>query len=85
MKEGYATPVISSANGDTFYGPGHNGEIFTDSTGQDYILYHCHNNSFDPAHPGKRYLMLQRLFWGPKGWPYVQDGKPAATDISPKF
>ena len=90
MTEGNATDVMVSADGDEFYGPGHNGEIFTDSTGQDYILYHCHKDIIDPAKPEnvdtkKRYLMLQRIFWDENGWPYVQDGKPAATDIAPKF
>ena len=84
MAEGYASDLIVSSNGDAFYGPGHNGEIFTDSTGQDYILYHCHNNSIN-GNTGHRFMMLQRLFWDENGWPYVQDGKPAVMDIAPKF
>ena len=84
MTEGNATEVIASAQGDAFFGPGHNGEIFTDSTGQDYILYHCHNNSVDGS-ASHRFMMLQRLYWDKDGWPYVKDGKPAGGDIAPKF
>ena len=84
MTEGNATEVIASAQGDAFFGPGHNGEIFTDSTGQDYILYHCHNNSVSGS-ASHRFMMLQRLYWDKDGWPYVKDGKPAGGDIAPKF
>lgn len=84
MTEGNATEVISSSQGDAFFGPGHNGEIFTDTTGQDYILYHCHNSSINGS-SSNRYMMLQRLFWDEDGWPYVKDGKPADSDIAPKF
>ena len=83
MTEGYATPVISSASGDRFYGPGHNGEIFTDSIGQDFILYHCHDTK--RGDDGRRYLMIQRLFWDADGWPYVDGGKPCEGDFAPAF
>ena len=83
MADGFASEVIAGTREEGFYGPGHNGEIFTDSSGQDYIFYHCHYDKLSPARPGRRYLMLQRLFWDKKGWPYVLDGKPAATDIAP--
>ena len=84
MTEGYASDLIVSGSGDAFYGPGHNGEIFTDMSGQDYIIYHCHNESIN-ASSSQRYLMLQRLFWDEEGWPYVEGGKPAAKDIAPKL
>ncbi len=84
MTEGFATELMSSQRGDDFFGPGHNGEIITDSTGQDYVLYHCHNKLVNGS-TGSRYLMMQRLFWDEEGWPYVQDGVPAKTDITPVF
>lgn len=82
MKEGYATTVIRSEKGDHFYGPGHNGEIFTDKKGHDWMLYHCHNKDVSP---NARPMMLQRILWDKKGWPYVKDGKPTVSAPKPKF
>ena len=82
MKEGYATTIIRSDKDDYFYGPGHNGEIFTDKKQRDWMLYHCHNKS---AHPNARPMMLQRIRWDKSGWPYVKNGKPITTDKRPKF
>lgn len=84
MLDGNATTVISSASGDTLFGPGHNAAIFTDRRGQDYIFYHCHCSTIS-TNGDDRYGCLQRIFWGEDGWPYVTGGKPAATDIVPLF
>lgn len=72
MREGYATPVITSEKGDFFYGPGHCGEIFT-KNGRDYIFYHCHNRDVKNH---LRPLMLQEIKWDSFGWPYVEGGRP---------
>lgn len=82
MTEGFAETLISSEEGDYFYGPGHNGEIFTDREGNDWILYHCHNQGIDK---NTRPLMLQRLVWGKDGWPAVEGGKPAVSAAAPVF
>ncbi len=82
MTEGYADTVIRSDEGDYFYGPGHNGEIFTDKEGNDWILYHCHNKGIDNA---ARPLMLQQVTWGNDGWPSVKGGKPATRAAAPVF
>ena len=76
MREGYATPVISSQQGDHFFGPGHCGEIFTAPDGQEYIFYHCHNTD---TRPNSRPMMMQRILWDRQGWPYVEGGKPSET------
>lgn len=34
--------ILGSADNDTLYGPGHNGEIFTDTNGDMYMILHCH-------------------------------------------
>lgn len=82
MTEGYSEAVISSDEGDYFYGPGHNGEIFTDREGNDWILYHCHNKGTDSS---SRPLMLQQLVWGKDGWPSVKGGKPVTKAAAPVF
>lgn len=78
-----AKRILTSGSDDQFWGPGHNGEIFTDTTGQDYIFYHCHDDDKDNHNGNLRYLMLQRIFWDAEGWPYFTDGKPAWRDIKP--
>ncbi|MBR6280386.1 MAG: family 43 glycosylhydrolase [Bacteroidales bacterium] len=82
MKDGYATLLLSSDPEDTFYGPGHNGEIFTDLRGQDYMLFHCHNRASGTR---SRFTFLQRLFWDAEGWPYFEGGKVLAEDLAPLF
>ena len=87
MTEGYSELLLSSAPSDKFYGPGHNGEIFTDLDGRTYIFYHSHSR--DINRPMGNYMprpmMLQQLFWDDEGWPFLKDGKPQATDIMPRL
>lgn len=79
-----AKRILKSGSDDQFWGPGHNGEIFTDATGQDYIYYHSHDTDKDPDMNGSlRYLMLQRIFWDNDGWPYFDGDKPAWRDVKP--
>ena len=70
MKDGFATTVLSSAKGDHFFGPGHNGEIAT-IDGHDYLPFHCHIQN---ATPSQRPLFIQELFWDDEGWPYMSNG-----------
>ena len=74
MKEGYATPVLHSDEGDNFFGPGHCGEIFKAADGNEYIFYHCHVR--ESREPGQRPMFMSRIQWGKDGWPYVEGGKP---------
>lgn len=83
MTEGNAVTVLSSDEGEHFYGPGHNGEIFSDRRGNEYLLYHCHNMDNDRA--SVRNTLLQRISWREDGWPFFQGGKPAREDIAPLF
>lgn len=82
MTAGNATVVLSSTTGDTLYGPGHNGDIFTDADGQDYMFYHCHDSGINNTN---RFTFLQRLYWGEDGWPYFEGGKPLREDKAPRF
>ena len=82
MTEGFATTVLSSSDAAPFYGPGHNGEIFSDKLGRTFMLYHCHAKS---APPQLRFLMLQEIKWDSNGWPYFQDGQPAASAEKGRF
>ena len=67
MKDGFATVVLSSREGDRFFGPGHNGEIVTIG-GRDWIPYHCHVQGRNPQ---ARPLFIRELEWDADGWPHV--------------
>lgn len=80
MTEGLAEPILSSGKDDFFYGPGHNGEIFTAADGRDYIFYHAHARSFKPS---ERPTLLQELLWSEDGWPRFKDDRPQKTVRKP--
>ena len=81
MSGGHASAILQSAPKDDFFGPGHNGEIITDSNGQDYILYHCHHRT-DGKDTGRKTL-LQRIYWDEDGWPRFDTGKPVIVEQMP--
>ena len=81
MSGGYGSVILQSEPKDDFFGPGHNGEIITDSKGQDYIPYHCHNR-VDGKDMG-RHTLLQRIYWDEEGWPYFETGKPLTIEQMP--
>lgn len=85
MSQGWGTPILTTdSSNDLFYGPGHNGEIFTDATGQDYMFYHAHLRPF-PGKDGSRVCCLQRLFWDDEGWPYFETGHPVWKETVPQL
>lgn len=65
---GMATPIINSTN--RFFGPGHNGEIYTDKYNRDFIVYHCHDTQTDEG--TTRPMFLQEIYWDKEGWPYFE-------------
>jgi len=67
MRLGYATTILSSQEGDRFFGPGHCGEIISLPDGRDYITYHCHDREMGNGRP--RPMMLQQITWDKDGWP----------------
>ena len=82
MTEGYASTLLSTPNAKgTFWGPGHCSEILTDLEGHTYMYYHSHTNAL--ASTSDRALMLQQIMWDDSGWPYFEDGAPAAEGTYP--
>ena len=57
-----------------FVGTGHNAELITDKTGEDWILYH----GVSVANPHGRVLLLDKVLWK-KNWPLVK-GNSASTE-----
>ena len=83
MTDGYATVILSSPEGARFAGPGHNGEIFTDRKGNDFMLYHCHD--LESGSKRARYMFLQQIFWDRQGWPYFKPGSPVHSGLKPQL
>ena len=77
LTEGAAKPILFSDKGDKFYGPGHNGEVFTSADGRDFMFFHSHDTAFPPA---ARPTLLQELKWTPDGWPYFENNRPKLTE-----
>lgn len=66
---------------DEVIGPGHNGEIFTDDEGADWMLYH----GFSAKDPHKgRLVWLDRVEWI-DGWPHIANNRPSTVSERPKF
>lgn len=86
MVLGHATKILGSEKGDDFFGPGHNGEIFTTPSGRTYMFYHCHWTKSPDRKPGSWYvprpLFLQEVLWDKDGWPYFGNGgKPQGSCV----
>jgi len=92
MKKGYATTIMWTPQGETFFGPGHNGEIIKGPSGKTYMFYHCHWKGMkgDEADwfkmwPRKNYiprmLCVQEIKWDKDGWPYFDNERPAASGV----
>ncbi len=64
-----------------FVGTGHNSEIVSDNAGADWMCYHA----VSVANPSGRVLMLDRIYWGEDGWPYVKNSCPSIEADAPSF
>lgn len=81
--DGYAETIMSTANGDPLYGPGHNAGLVVDRNGKTWMLYHAHwvYASSGSARP----MCLDEVLWGDDGWPYFVDSKPSIVSNYPKL
>lgn len=82
-KGGGDTLLVSN---ETFPGPGHNGEIFTDREGRDYMFFHSHWSAFPQnfIKVQRRCLNLQRIHWNEDDWPFFETGSVKKTEDAPK-
>ena len=83
LTEGRARPILSSVPGDRFTGPGHNGDVFTDADGRDWMFFHAHDAKLPNAQD--RPMLLQELRWGADGWPYFKEGRPQPLEECPNL
>ncbi|HYH56111.1 MAG TPA: family 43 glycosylhydrolase, partial [Anseongella sp.] len=67
---------------EAYAGPGHNGDIFSDDRGQDWMLYHA----YDKKDPDKgRVMLLDRISWK-DGWPEIAGQQPGLDmQAGPEF
>ncbi len=63
-----------------FVGTGHNSEIITDNSGQDWILYHA----VSVDNPKGRVLLLDKIEWK-DNWPIIQGQSPSLMSEKPLF
>lgn len=76
--ENHFEPLLDRSQ--RFVGVGHCSEVFQDDARQDWILYHGFLVS-DPD--GGRQVFLDRINWGPDGWPVIQGGQPSDSATAP--
>ena len=74
MTKGLAEPILRSDKGDRFFGPGHNGDVFTTPDGRDWMFFHAHDAT--RAKGATRPTLIQELKWTDDDWPYFEGGKP---------
>ncbi|MGI6735629.1 MAG: family 43 glycosylhydrolase [Bacilli bacterium] len=60
---------------DTFVGTGHN-SVIDDVNGEPWFYYHAYH--VDNAH--RRILLMEKILFDEKGWPYVQGLQPSTTE-----
>ena len=59
--------ILSSESNDTLYGPGHNGEIYTDANGDMYMILHCHVKGYLSSN-SSRPAIIMRIVEDSDGW-----------------
>lgn len=64
-------------------GPGHC-SIFQDDAGDYWMVYHCY--CIDDNY-GSRHLMIDKILWDDKGWPYIENNTPSYHTVKdgPRF
>lgn len=72
--------VVNKNN--VWVGPGHNSILIKDDEGTEWMLYHSYR--VDNITKG-RVVLLDRLQWDDKGWPYIKGIEPSISDLVPVF
>ena len=73
--------LLSSS--DRFKGPGHCSEIIEDVDGNMWVFYHAFDMHENNGEPNSRLLMLDKITFGSKGWPNINDGYPSEGGMTP--
>lgn len=80
LKDGdYNYTILSNRTDKRYVGVGHNAEIVTDDSGQDWMPYHAF---FSGSNYEKRALCIDKVFWE-NGWPKFEYGYTTASGNAP--
>lgn len=82
LDDDYAYTVLSSSEDGTFRGTGHNSALIRDDAGQDWLCYHAFWSGND--YHG-RCMLMDRVRWDKKGWPFIENGQPSEQSLAPFF
>lgn len=79
---GYSFTILQSTVDGLFIGTGHNAEIITDDSGQDWMPYHTYwsKNNYNG-----RCMNIDKVFWDKDGWPYFIGKIPSISGEGPKW
>jgi arabinan endo-1,5-alpha-L-arabinosidase len=77
----YSNTILSSRNDKIFVGPGHDAQIITDDSGQDWMAYHAYwrGNGYDG-----RCMNLDKIVWK-NGWPHFEFEEPTVSSLCPSW
>lgn len=81
LTQGLAEPILKGLPGARFFGPGHNGNVFSSVDGRDWMFFHAHDHN--RARAADRPTLLQELRWTADGWPYFDGGVPRELEECP--
>lgn len=79
--QGLAEPILKGRAGARFFGPGHNGNVFSSADGKDWMFFHAHDHN--RACAADRPTLLQELKWTTDDWPYFADDAPREVEERP--
>ena len=74
-ENGYSYTIMQTSVDKRFTGPGHNAEIFSDDSGQEWMPYHA---SWSGTGYNSRGMNIDKIYWK-DGWPCFETGHPTAT------
>lgn len=79
MDRNYSNTILSSREDKTFVGPGHDAQIITDDSGQDWMAYHAfwRGNNYNG-----RCMNLDKIVWK-DGWPRFVFSEPTISAEMP--
>lgn len=77
----YRHTILQSWSDKTFVGPGHNAQVITDDSGQDWLPYHVY---FKGNGYKGRCMAIEKIEWT-NGWPHTPSKEPTSGGKGPKW
>lgn len=77
----FANVIMSSSEDKVFIGPGHDAQIITDDSGQDWMAYHSYWKGNDY---NGRCMLIDKIVWE-NGWPRFTSTTPSTNGNGPMW